>query len=305
MLRLRISSITGFLAVAGLMMASGVAHAQHGIRYGGFGYRPYGGIGYGGFGYRPGYYGGFNRGLGYGYGLYGRGYGLYGYGRGLGYGGYGLGYGGYGLGYGGLGRGIGLYGLGLGTGLGLGYGIGSGGYGLGGYGLGGYGLGYGGYGYVGTGLGYGGYGPGSGVYAPGIGGYTAGYGGYGYAAPYAGNGFAAPAIVTNPPVNPNAGYYPPDQPQQAPANDNTARLTIVVPEGTELWFNGTKTSVTGTKREFVTPALTPGKDFTYEIKARWTDNGRPVEQTQSVQVQANSYKVVDFTRQRMPEVPQR
>jgi len=282
MLGLRVSSFkTGFLAMAGLLLASGVALAGHGIHYGGFGY--------GGIGYRPGYYGGFNRGLGYGYGAYGRGYGLYGYGRGLGYGGYGLGYGGYGLGYGygGFGRGVGLYGLGLGTGLGLGYGLGSASYGLGGYGLG-----YGGYGYGGYGLGYGGY-------VPSYAGYTAGYGGY--AAPYVGNGFAS--VPANPPVNPNANYAPPAQTQQPPANDNTAHLMVVVPESAELWFNGTKTSVTGTQREFVTPALTPGKNFTYEIKARWMENGRPVEQTQSVQVQANAWKMVNFTARQTPEVP--
>jgi uncharacterized protein (TIGR03000 family) len=220
---------------------------------------------------------GFNRGLGWGgWGWGGRGLGWGGWGwggvgfnRGLGWGGWG--WGGRGLGWGWGGSGIGLYGLGLGTGLGLGYGLGS------------YGLDYGGYG-----LGYGGYVPSYGV-------YTAGYGGYGYAPPYDGTVFDATSVPANLPA----------QPQQAPAYDNTANLTLVVPEGTELWFNGTKISTTGTKREFVTPPLTPGKDFIYEIKARWRENGKPVEQNQSVKVQANSWKVVDFTRQQVSEVPER
>jgi uncharacterized protein (TIGR03000 family) len=195
-----------------------------------------------------------------------------------------LGWGGWGWG----GSGIGLYGLGLGTGLGLGYGVGSIGYGLGGYGLG-----------------YGGYIPSYGVYTPGLGAYTAGYGGYSYATPYAGNGFSGPSVPANPPVNPNANYSSPDQPQQAPANDNAAHLMVVVPESAELWFNGTRMTLTGTQREFFSPALTPGKDYTYEIRARWMENGRPVEQNRSVKVQANSYQVVDFTRPQTPETPGR
>ena len=249
---------TGFLAVAGLLLASGVAFAQRGVRFGGVGFRP--GVGWGA------------RGLGWGgvgWGGRGLGWGGVGFRPGWGWGGSGLGWGSWGWG----GSGLGLYGVGLGTGLGLGYGLGSYGYGLG----------------------YGGYIPSYGVYTPGIGAYTAGYGGYGSAPPYDGTGFATPSL----PANPLA------QPQQAPPNDNTANLTLVVPEGTELWFNGTKTSVIGTKREFVTPPLPPGKDFIYEIKARWMENGRPVEQTRSVRVQANSWKVVDFTRSEAPEAPQR
>ncbi|MES1213701.1 MAG: tetratricopeptide repeat protein [Singulisphaera sp.] len=84
---------------------------------------------------------GMNRGLGYGYGGYGRGYGGFGYGRGY------RGYGGFGrYGYGGFWPFFGFYPF---FGYGLGYGLGYGGYG--GYGYGGYG-GYGSYG------GYGNYG---------------------------------------------------------------------------------------------------------------------------------------------------
>jgi uncharacterized protein (TIGR03000 family) len=86
------------------------------------------------------------------------------------------------------------------------------------------------------------------------------------------------------------------QEEQAPVEDNTARLTVVVPRGAELWFNGTKTSQTGLRREFDTPPLTPGQDFRYSIKARWTEGGRPVEVTRTVQVRANASQVIDFTR---------
>ena len=281
MFGLRVSSFKlGFLAVAGLMLASGAALAHGGGGHGGGGHGGghgggghgggghFGGVGHvhtGGFNHGVGsgiglYGGGFNRGLGYGRGgnLYGRGYGL-GYGLGYGYGLYGRGYG-YGLG-------------GLGIGYGLGYGLGSGGYG-------GYGLGYGGYGY-GSGYGYGG-------------GYSPGYGNA--------------ALYNNPAFNAYSSYYPQIQAQQqpqvqAPAKDSMAHLLVIVPEGAELWFNGSKTAQTGAQREFVSPVLTPGKSFTYEIKASWMENGKPVEHTRSVHVQADAWQVIDFTKPAMPATP--
>ena len=271
---------TGLLASAALLLASSAALAGRG----GFGHA--GGYGrggghYGGVGYsRPAYYGGYNRGLGHGYGGYGRGYGYGGYGLGGGYG--------YGRGYG-----TGLYGLGLGTGLGLGYGLG--GYGLGGYnsGYGSYGLGYGGSGYGGYGLGYGGYGSG----------YP--YSNYGYGA--AAYGSVNPYAYGTPPPNTSSSYYEPlQQPTQgvqAAPNDGTVHLMVVVPENAQLWFNGTLTSKVGAQREFVSPVLAPGKDFTYEIKARWMENGRPVEQARSIHVQADAWKVIDFTKPQTPAVP--
>lgn len=53
----------------------------------------------------------------------------------------------------------------------------------------------------------------------------------------------------------------------------------------------------------MSPALPAGKNFTYEIKARWMENGKPVEQTRSIHVQANAWQVVDFTKPEMPAVP--
>jgi uncharacterized protein (TIGR03000 family) len=152
------------------------------------------------------------------------------------------------------------------------------GLGFGGLGFGlGYGLGLG-YGYGGYGYGYGGYG-----------GY--GYGGYAYGAPL---------------YNTYTSYYAPDSQtqQQLPQPDDAAHILVVVPSDAELWFNGTKTSQTGTQRDFVSPVLTLGKNYTYEVKARWTEDGKPVEQTRSVHVQANSWQVVDFTRsETSPKAP--
>jgi uncharacterized protein (TIGR03000 family) len=72
----------------------------------------------------------------------------------------------------------------------------------------------------------------------------------------------------------------------ATAND-AVELILKVPSTAELWFNGTKTAPQAKAvRHFVTPALEPGQDYSYDIRVRWTDSGRPVEQTRKVLVRA-------------------
>ena len=50
----------------------------------------------------------------------------------------------------------------------------------------------------------------------------------------------------------------------------------------------------GADRSFASPALTPGKTYTYEVKARWMEDGQPVEQTRRVKVEANRTSTVEF-----------
>jgi uncharacterized protein (TIGR03000 family) len=256
---------TTALAPAALMFAAVPAFAAHGGGHGGGGH----GGGFHAGGYRGGF-GGYRGGVGAyrGFGGYRGGYGLYrgGYGLGRGY------YGGYGRGYG---YGLGGYGLGSGLlGFGLGYGLGS--YGLG-YGLGGYGLG--GYGYGG----YGGYGS---------------YGGYSYPSYYGSTYTNAPSYVGYssyyPPVD-TTDYVAPAAYNVEPATpDNEAHITLNVPANAEVWFDGDKTSQTGPTREFVSPPLTPGQTYTYVVRARWTENGRPVDQTRELHVRANQQTIENF-----------
>ena len=61
-----------------------------------------------------------------------------------------------------------------------------------------------------------------------------------------------------------------------------------MPADAEIWFEGDKTSQTGTSRTFVSPALQPGRNFTYDIRARWiSSEGKNVDQTRQVRVQAD------------------
>ena len=55
------------------------------------------------------------------------------------------------------------------------------------------------------------------------------------------------------------------------------------------------TTVSGTERNFNSPPLDKGYDYSYTIRARWTQDGAPVEQTRKVAFKAGSQIRVDFT----------
>ena len=143
-------------------------------------------------------------------------------------------------------------------------------------------------GFFGVGLGFGPYWGGGGGYPS----YDYGYG-YGYgAAPYD-YGYSTPAVINN--YNLDYGT-PAGNASQQQASDPTAHIEVRVPADAEVWFGTGKTSQTGTRREFVSPPLEPGKGFTYEIRARWVENGKEVTQTRRLDVSAGAWKGVDFTR---------
>jgi len=76
----------------------------------------------------------------------------------------------------------------------------------------------------------------------------------------------------------------------------TATVTVTVPEGATVYVEGQALkSQTGTTRQFVSPALTPGKTYTYDIRATWTGpDGKKVERTVSVDVRAGARESVMF-----------
>jgi uncharacterized protein (TIGR03000 family) len=103
--------------------------------------------------------------------------------------------------------------------------------------------------------------------------------------------------VDIPPAAPYQAYYPPmtgsaDTTPVLP--DNTARVTVSVPPGADVWIDGSRTTSTGSVREFQTPPLTPGGQYTYEVRARWYENGQEVTQTQQVPITAGAHVQVTF-----------
>jgi uncharacterized protein (TIGR03000 family) len=71
-------------------------------------------------------------------------------------------------------------------------------------------------------------------------------------------------------------------------------IGIRVPSDAQIWFDGDKTSQTGSFRQFVSPQLEPDKTYTYQIRAKWIKDGGSVEQTRTVAVRAGQHVGVDF-----------
>jgi uncharacterized protein (TIGR03000 family) len=76
--------------------------------------------------------------------------------------------------------------------------------------------------------------------------------------------------------------------------DTSAHVTLSAPADAVIWFNDSKTTSTGSVREYHSPRLTPGIQYTYEIRARWNENGQEVTQTQQVKVTAGAHVSVKF-----------
>ena len=86
--------------------------------------------------------------------------------------------------------------------------------------------------------------------------------------------------------------YPPATNATSP--NLPAELNVAVPANAEVWFEGEPTTSTGLRRQFESPPLTPGTEYTYDVRARWKENGRDVTQTQKVKVTAGAHVNVNF-----------
>jgi uncharacterized protein (TIGR03000 family) len=80
----------------------------------------------------------------------------------------------------------------------------------------------------------------------------------------------------------------------AQQGDSRAYITVIVPATAQVWCDGTPTANTGSVREYVTPLLSPGRQYTYWVRARWTENGHEVNQLQPVDVFAGGHFDVRF-----------
>jgi uncharacterized protein (TIGR03000 family) len=165
---------------------------------------------------------------------------------------------------------------GFGAGVALGYGLGN--------------WGYGGWGY------------------PYYGGYSSGYssypyyGGY-YSTPYYSYDNSYPAYTNGSPTYYDQSTYSTQQQQmgyygagnvQQPANPNAVNMTVFVPDpNAQIWFENHQTQQRGTVRQFES-TVQPGQMYNFHIKARFMQNGQPVDVTRDVQGQAGQRVTVNF-----------
>jgi uncharacterized protein (TIGR03000 family) len=180
-----------------------------------------------------------------------------------------------------------------------------GGFSRGGYSrgyYGGYRGGYGGYrGYRGyrSSNGYGGYSYG---YYPYYNAYPYSYGSYSYtdsypyadSYPFYSSDLSPWAGWTYGPQNYGSYLSPTAWKTNGAQAGSIAQVTVKLPANAELWFDGKKMKTPGRVREFDTPGLTPGHQYTYKVKARWKQNGHTVTQTRQVALSAGAHVRVNF-----------
>jgi uncharacterized protein (TIGR03000 family) len=136
-----------------------------------------------------------------------------------------------------------------------------------------------------------------------------GWSGYGYSGSYYpydyyGTDQVMPYVdLYEPPVPPMPEEQRLPPPEEPTSGDGAAHLLIRVPEDAEVLFDGYRTRQTGAERVFVSPQLTPGRTYTYEVVARWAENRRTVERKRTLKVRADMWASVDLTQPEPPLMP--
>jgi uncharacterized protein (TIGR03000 family) len=104
-------------------------------------------------------------------------------------------------------------------------------------------------------------------------------------------GIPAPAYYASIPADNDYAYG-----ASADMANNAVLLNLRVPASAEVWLEGSKTAQGGSFRSFISPALEPGRDYSYEIRARWMQDGRAIEQTRTVTIRAGDRLTLNLNR---------
>jgi uncharacterized protein (TIGR03000 family) len=113
-------------------------------------------------------------------------------------------------------------------------------------------------------------------------------------------------------MNRTSNYYGAAMNARPAEFTNKALLIVRVPPQAEIWFGNSSTQKKGLIRDFLSPELTPGREYTYSIKAKWMQNGQEMTRTQEVAVHAGADVHVDFldnqsrampSHERLPQPP--
>jgi len=152
-----------------------------------------------------------------------------------------------------------------------------------------------------------------GYYGPSVGfsyGYP-GYGSYGYGRPYYGsyyggyygNGYySTPSYTYTEPYSstsiPQTSYYPPT------ISPNSVSFMVRLPDpNAEVWFQDHQTQQKGTVRVYQSDNLDPSSSYNFQIRARWMQNGKVMDQTKQVSARPGQQYTVDFMSEAVPNLP--
>jgi uncharacterized protein (TIGR03000 family) len=96
---------------------------------------------------------------------------------------------------------------------------------------------------------------------------------------------------------PSSSYRDDGRMSMYPREDgNVVRISVRVPPSAEIWFDGAKTTQTGSLRQFISPPIDAEGECTYAIRAHWTEGGQEVDRTQKVSVHAGDRLTVNFMK---------
>jgi uncharacterized protein (TIGR03000 family) len=100
-----------------------------------------------------------------------------------------------------------------------------------------------------------------------------------------------------------SGYRPGNATNAPTSAEMPARLRIAIPtEKADIWIEGEKSEQAKRVQEYLSPPLTPGKEYYYEVRARWTDPaGKQVERKKSFPIVPGRPVFLDFTRGSPPD----
>jgi uncharacterized protein (TIGR03000 family) len=95
-----------------------------------------------------------------------------------------------------------------------------------------------------------------------------------------------------------SGYRPGNVTNPAGSAELPARLRVAIPaEKADIWIEGEKSEQSKRVQDYVSPPLTSGKQYYYEVRARWTDAaGKQVERKKSFPIVPGQPVFLDFTR---------
>jgi len=117
-----------------------------------------------------------------------------------------------------------------------------------------------------------------------------------YSAPATAAVLGFPAVLDPTQVPAVAEPTPVPAPSPVPTGATPVHVTVNVPDGAQVWVADAPSNQTGPTQTFVSPPIEPGVDYTYVVRATWTENGQPVSRTKRVTVRAGDRVTVDMTQ---------
>jgi uncharacterized protein (TIGR03000 family) len=105
-----------------------------------------------------------------------------------------------------------------------------------------------------------------------------------YGAPMSGYGYSPRATGGYYGSLDSENYYA--TPTNATSTNRPVHINLRVPADAKVWFDGVPTNQAGTTRSFESPPLPAGREYAYQIRAQWLQDGKDVAQTRRISVHA-------------------